>query len=52
MDRAITAADANRKFSRILRTVRGGKSYVVTVPGKAVAKILHVSAEERERTAA
>ena len=52
MDRAITAADANRKFSRILRTVRGGKSYVVMVHGKPVAKILPVSEDERERTAA
>lgn len=52
MDRAITAADANRKFSRILRTVRGGKSYVVTVHGKPVAKILPVSAGERARTVA
>ena len=52
MDRAITAADANRKFSSILRTVRGGKSYVVTVHGKPVAKILPVSENERERTVA
>jgi prevent-host-death family protein len=52
MDRAITAADANRNFSSILRTVRGGKSYVVTVHGKPVAKILPVREDEWERTLA
>ena len=52
MDQAITAADANRKFSSILRTVRGGKSYVVTVHGKPVAKILPVSEDEKERAVA
>ena len=52
MDRAVTAADANRKFSSILRTVRNGKSYVVTVHGKPVAKILPVSEDEQKRTAA
>jgi prevent-host-death family protein len=52
MERAVTAADANRKFSSILRTVRNGKSYVVTVHGKPVAKILPVSEGEQKRTAA
>jgi prevent-host-death family protein len=52
MERAVTAADANRKFSSILRTVCKGKSYVVTVHGKPVAKILPVSEGEQKRTAA
>jgi prevent-host-death family protein len=39
MERAISAADANRKFSQVLRDVRQGQSYVVTSHGKAVARI-------------
>lgn len=39
MEKAISAADANRKFSQVLREVRGGQSYVVTSHGKAVARI-------------
>jgi len=40
MEKPVTAADANRKFSKLLRGVRGGQSYVVTSHGKAVAKIV------------
>jgi len=39
MEKAISASDANRKFSRVLREVREGQSYVVTSHGKAVARI-------------
>jgi prevent-host-death family protein len=39
MEKAITAADANRKFSQVLREVREGQSYVVTSHGRAVARI-------------
>ncbi len=42
MERAVSAADANRKFSKLLRTVREGHSYIVTAHGKAVAKIVPV----------
>ena len=42
MERAVSAADANRKFSKLLRTVREGHSYLVTSHGKAVAKIVPV----------
>jgi prevent-host-death family protein len=42
MERAVSAADANRKFSKLLRTVREGHSYIVTSHGKAVAKIVPV----------
>jgi prevent-host-death family protein len=35
----ITAAEANRGFSRLLREVRDGASYVVTSHGRPVAKI-------------
>jgi len=39
MEKAISAADANRKFSQLLREVREGQSYVVTSHGRAVARI-------------
>jgi len=34
MKKAISAADANRRFSPLLRDVREGQSYVVTEPPK------------------
>ncbi|MGX8007919.1 type II toxin-antitoxin system Phd/YefM family antitoxin [Mesorhizobium sp. ORM8.1] len=40
MDEAVSAADANRKFSSILRGVRDGQSYVVTSHGRPVARII------------
>ncbi len=46
MEKVVSAADANRKFSRILRAVREGGSYLVTSHGKAVARILPVSHED------
>lgn len=39
MDKAVSAADANRKFSQLLQNVRRGRSYVVTSHGKPIAKI-------------
>ena len=39
MDKAVSAADANRRFSELLRTVKKGRSVVVTSHGKPVAKI-------------
>jgi prevent-host-death family protein len=39
-DTAISAADANRTFSELLRGVRDGRSYVVTSHGKPVARIV------------
>jgi prevent-host-death family protein len=40
MDEAISAADANRRFSELLRKIRDGRSYVVTSHGKPVARII------------
>ena len=34
MERGVSAAEANRKFSKLLRTVREGHSYLVTSHGK------------------
>ena len=36
----ITAAEANRKFSELLRKVRDGQAVVVTVHGKPAAKLV------------
>ena len=46
MDKAVSAADANRRFSEILRTVKQGRSVVVTSHGKPVAKITPVVEDE------
>jgi prevent-host-death family protein len=47
MKRAVSAADANRRFSELLRTVKGGQSVVVTSHGRAVAKLVPVGEDER-----
>ncbi|MDH6232141.1 prevent-host-death family protein [Mesorhizobium soli] len=49
MEEAVSAADANRKFSLILRSVKEGHSYVVTSHGRPVARI--VPADRRETVA-
>jgi prevent-host-death family protein len=47
MPRAVSAADANRNFSQLLREVRQGRSYVVTAHGKPVAKIVPFTTNDR-----
>lgn len=47
MNKAISAADANRRFSELLRTVKNGRSVVVTSHGKPVAKITPVADDDR-----
>jgi prevent-host-death family protein len=47
MERAVSAAGANRRFSELLRAVREGHSYVVTSHGKAVAKIVPLENDAR-----
>lgn len=42
MDKAISAADASRRFSKLLRGVKDGDSYVVTSQRRAVANIVPV----------
>jgi prevent-host-death family protein len=39
MNGSVSAAEANRRFSRLLSEVRRGKSYVVTSHGRPVARI-------------
>ena len=47
MDKAVSAADANRRFSELLRAVKRGRSIVVTSHGKPVAKIMPFVDDER-----
>lgn len=46
MKETVSAADANRKFSSILRGVREGHSYIVTSHGRPVARIVPADARE------
>jgi prevent-host-death family protein len=46
MKRAISAADANREFSSVLRRVRQGHSFVVTSHGRPVARIVPMASGE------
>ena len=52
MEKAISAADANRKFSQLLREVKEGQSYVVTSHGRPVARIAPVEERRSEAKAA
>lgn len=52
MDQTISAAEANRAFSRLLRDVRQGRSYLVTAHGEPVARIVPVNRGEAGRHAA
>jgi prevent-host-death family protein len=47
VEKTISAADANRKFSEVLRGVREGQSYVVTSHGRPVARIEPVEENSR-----
>ena len=40
MGNTVSAADANRDFSKLLRDVRNGESVVITSHGKPIAKII------------
>lgn len=42
MEKIVSAAEANRHFSQLLRAVRNGESYVVTAHGRPVAKIVPI----------
>jgi prevent-host-death family protein len=48
LEDAVSAADANRRFSELLRVVKRGRSILVTSHGKPVARI--VPAAENDRT--
>ena len=52
MEEAISAADANRRFSLLLRGVREGRSYVVTSHGRPVARLIPVGKHDDVATSA
>ena len=43
MDKFISAAEANRQFSALLREVRKGRQYVVTSHGRPIARLVPIS---------
>jgi prevent-host-death family protein len=52
MEEAVSAADANRRFSLLLRGVREGRSYVVTSHGKPVARLIPAGKHDDVATSA
>ena len=52
MHKRVTAAEANRNFSAILRDISAGDSVVVTVHGRPVAQILPFDSDSETRNAA
>jgi prevent-host-death family protein len=48
---SVSAADANRYFSRILSDVKRGESCVITSHGRAVARLVPIEPEDRTRAA-
>ena len=51
-DRTISAAEANRHFSLMLREVASGHSYTVVSRGRPVARVLPIDPEESVRATA
>jgi prevent-host-death family protein len=51
MTSAVSAADANRYFSKLLREVKAGRSCVITSHGRAVAKLVPIEPADRSRAA-
>ena len=47
MEKAVSAADANRTVSQLLRNVREGRSFIVTAHGKPVARIVPIGQHDR-----
>ena len=52
MGEAVSAAEANRDFSKLLRRVRDGGSFVITNRGTPVAKLIPVDGDTAVRNAA
>lgn len=50
MNKIITASEANREFSKVLREVGGGTSFTITVHGKPMADLVpRVDTEKMEK---
>jgi prevent-host-death family protein len=52
MDTEVSAADANRRFSELLRRARDGHTTVITSHGRPVARLVPMTAEDERRAAA
>ena len=52
MDETVSAAEANREFSRLLRGVRAGRSFVVTSHGKPIARLVPADHHPEEASGA
>jgi prevent-host-death family protein len=52
VDEVVSAAEANRRFSRLLAGVRQGRSYTVTSHGKPIARIVPAGGSDPVREAA
>jgi prevent-host-death family protein len=50
--KTVTAADANRQFSRVLREVAHGETFTVISRGRPIANIIPVKAVTAQRHAA
>jgi prevent-host-death family protein len=46
MEEAVSAAEANRRFSQLLRGVREGHNYIVTSHGRPVARLVPIEGED------
>ena len=46
MDRAISASEANQRFSEMLRDVAEGESFTVVSRGRPVARVLPIDRDE------
>ena len=49
MDRAITASEANQRFSEMLREVAEGDSFTVLSRGRPVARVTPIDREDEKR---
>jgi len=52
MGKAVSAAEANRDFSKLLRRVRDGRTFVITSHGTPVARLVPIDGNTAVRTAA
>ena len=50
--RTISAADANRHFSKLLRDVKAGETLIVTCHGEPVARIVPAASDSAEQEVA
>lgn len=48
MEKSVSAAEANRRFSELLRGVREGRTFTVTSHGRPVARLVPATADERD----